>query len=299
MIAQRAAADHRADVRTGIGAAMLIPPQISYPGVYIVEATPTPGGIPDLPTSITAFVGRALMGPTDEPLLVQSLGDFETLYGGLSPLCPLSRSVRQFFDNGGAQALIARLYVSWDEAEAVQAALGHGQPALYHPVDATHDFGATGETYRPQPDGIARLASGAIKLRAANPGRWGDKLSVTFNTDGINASTEQALGVAKGTLFNLVVTCAPDANKPRTERFSNITLDPTAGASRVDRFLEDNSLFLRWDAFDATSGDPILPSAADLTAVVNATKTTPLTGIGGSDGGFLDHPAFFVGPGDE
>jgi phage tail sheath protein FI len=60
-------------------------------------------------TSITAFIGSALRGPTDVPGSVNSFSDFERLYGGLWAQSTLGYAVQQFFLNGGSQALIVRV----------------------------------------------------------------------------------------------------------------------------------------------------------------------------------------------
>ncbi len=60
-------------------------------------------------TSITAFIGSALRGPTDAPGSVNSFVDFERLYGGLWAQSTLGYAVQQFFLNGGSQALIVRV----------------------------------------------------------------------------------------------------------------------------------------------------------------------------------------------
>ena len=60
-------------------------------------------------TSITAFIGSALRGPTDMPGSVNSFVDFERLYGGLWAQSALGYAVQQFFLNGGSQALIVRV----------------------------------------------------------------------------------------------------------------------------------------------------------------------------------------------
>ena len=47
-------------------------------------------------TSITAFVGRTLRGPTDRPVIVKSFAEFTRLYGGLwleSPLATPSLTI--------------------------------------------------------------------------------------------------------------------------------------------------------------------------------------------------------------
>jgi phage tail sheath protein FI len=60
-------------------------------------------------TSITAFIGSALRGPTDMPGSVNSFVDFEQRYGGLWAQSTLGYAVQQFFLNGGSQALIVRV----------------------------------------------------------------------------------------------------------------------------------------------------------------------------------------------
>jgi phage tail sheath protein FI len=90
-------------------------------------------------TSITAFIGRALRGPTDMPGSLNSFADFQRLYGGLWALSTLGYAVNQFFLNGGSQALIVRI----------------------------HNRAATAKASAP---------AGGINLIAANPGAWGNGL---------------------------------------------------------------------------------------------------------------------------
>jgi hypothetical protein len=61
-------------------------------------------------TAITAFIGRALRGPTDEPVTINSNSDFERIFGGLWTESALGFAVRDFYLNGGSQAIIVRLY---------------------------------------------------------------------------------------------------------------------------------------------------------------------------------------------
>lgn len=60
-------------------------------------------------TSVTAFIGSALRGPTGLPGSVNSFADFERLYGGLWAQSTLGYAVQQFFLNGGSQASIVRV----------------------------------------------------------------------------------------------------------------------------------------------------------------------------------------------
>src|SRR6267142_5915330 len=87
-----------------------MPVAATYPGVYIEEIPSGVRTITGVATSITAFIGKALRGPTDQPITITSFGDFERIFGGLNRDITLSYAVRDFFLNGGSQAVIVRLY---------------------------------------------------------------------------------------------------------------------------------------------------------------------------------------------
>src|ERR687898_166701 len=87
-----------------------MPSTLSYPGVYIEELPSGVRTITGVATSITAFVGRALLGPTDEARRISSFGDFERVFGGLWEQSSLSFAVRDYYDNGGSEAEVVRLY---------------------------------------------------------------------------------------------------------------------------------------------------------------------------------------------
>ena len=65
--------------------------------------------IPRLSTARTAFVGRTLRGPVDQPVLIKSFNEFQHVFGGLWQPSPLGYAVEQFFDNGGREAFIVRV----------------------------------------------------------------------------------------------------------------------------------------------------------------------------------------------
>lgn len=115
----------------------------TYPGVYIEEIPSGVRTITGVATSITAFVGRALRGPVNEPVTINSFGDFERQFGGLWLDSTMSYAVRDFYLNGGSQAIIVRL-----------------------------NNGATAATVT-VPTGLT--------LRAKTPGIWGEKLRVRID----------------------------------------------------------------------------------------------------------------------
>ena len=57
----------------------------------------------------TAFVGSAASGPIERPVHVRGLAEFKRDFGGLSYEHPLTYAVHQFFENGGRDAVIARI----------------------------------------------------------------------------------------------------------------------------------------------------------------------------------------------
>ena len=143
-----------------------MPPNLTYPGVYIEEAQSAVHPITAVATSITAFVGRALRGPVDEAVTITSLGDFERIYGGLWIESMLGYAVQDFYRNGGSIAIIVRVHKAAGASDTASLALG--------------------------------TSGSEVLLHAASPGAWGSKLSAAID-DQVSDPTDT-------TLFNLTVT---------------------------------------------------------------------------------------------
>jgi Bacteriophage tail sheath protein len=139
----------------------------TYPGVYIEEIPSGVRTITGVATSITAFVGRALRGPTDTPVTIFSFAEFERVFGGLWADSSLGYAVRDFYLNGGREAIVVR---------------------LFNPADA--------KTFK--------LSVGPVKLQAKSQGRWGTKLSATVQLDASQTVADK-MGLAKSDLFSLTV----------------------------------------------------------------------------------------------
>ena len=114
------------------------------PGVYVEEVDSGPQPIQGVSTSITGAVGVTVFGPTSgKPVLVTSFADFTRQFGGFLPdpdpatynqwsldlveggewwHFPLA--VKGFFDNGGQQLFVKRVFAS--TAIAAGAGLGQG-----------------------------------------------------------------------------------------------------------------------------------------------------------------------------
>lgn len=89
-----------------------MPTPLTYPGVYIEEIPSGVRTITGVATSITAFIGSALKGPVNEAMTINSYADFERIFGGLWLDSTLGYAVRDFYLNGGSQAIVARLFHS-------------------------------------------------------------------------------------------------------------------------------------------------------------------------------------------
>ncbi len=181
----------------------------TYPGVYIQEIPSGVRTITGVATAITAFVGRTQRGPLNEPVTINNFSDFERTFGGLWVDSPMSYAVRDYYLNGGRQAIIVRLYKK----------------------DASTD-------------GYARVSVGVdanrLSLVAASPGDWGNNVAVTVDYDGIDAEVAAQYGLVAADLFNLGLTYSGTI-----ERFANVSV--IEGARRVDRVLAQSSQLVRVD----------------------------------------------------
>jgi hypothetical protein len=200
-----------------------MPIQLTYPGVYIEEIPSGVRTIVGVATSITAFVGRTYKGPIDEAMTINSFADFERNFGGLQldeniKRFSLCYAIRDFFNNGGNKALIAR---------------------VYKPSPTTTS------------NGKARLSVNILNLEAASPGAWGNYLvaSIDLNglTDSIAANSIAArYNTTKDKLFNLSITENDRYNRPvRKESFLNVSIDEKSGPQYIPNLLSNQSQLVR------------------------------------------------------
>ena len=235
----------------------------TYPGVYIEEIPSGQHTITPAATNIAAFVGRAPIGPIDEILTCFSFGDFQRFYGGLAVNYPMSYAVQDFFNNGGSQAVICRLF---------EPAPGHGGgiAQLPFPVsppvvpEATTTF--SGEiTFSPP-----------LQLVAASPGSWANTLTALVDTNGITPATSAQFAqydIEQEDLFNLTLQLLDSCGRQITsERYLNAAVKTTGIAAhfpnRLDHVLKAQSRLARVGVM------PLVPP----------TSGTAAKGSGGNDG---------------
>ena len=218
-----------------------MPVQPTYPGVYIEELPSGVRTITGVATSITGFVGKALRGPVDQPVTITSFADYERVYGGLHRDMTLSYAVRDFFLNGGGQAVIVRLY---------KATVGSASKATYEIPNLT--------------------------LQAASEGAWGMQVRVRVDkkpvTDPNLIAVATRLGVQPADLFDLTVR---DGGTGRTETFLNLTTKESA--RRADRVLAAESTLVRVTAVLPSNTSPTAHAGAltDADVWTNASRSTP------------------------
>jgi len=80
-----------------------------FAGLFIQDVPSGGRTLAGVSTSITAFVGWADQGPTNQAQQVLSVRDFESRFGGLDRRSWLGYCVQHFFTNGGREAYIVRL----------------------------------------------------------------------------------------------------------------------------------------------------------------------------------------------
>ena len=78
-------------------------------GIDVQEEGSAEQSIARSPTGITAFVGRALRGPVNRPVMLHGPADFRRTFGGLWQPSTLSYAVEQYFESGGTDAIVVRV----------------------------------------------------------------------------------------------------------------------------------------------------------------------------------------------
>jgi phage tail sheath protein FI len=226
-----------------------MPVQVNYPGVYIEETPDDPHVITGVATSITAFMGTALSGPVgtsvDGPATIFSFADYQRIFGGLWTKSAMSYAVRDFFVNGGSQAIVVRLYEP-EASTTAQANQGYAVIDVNAPLPPP--------TSPPVADqwSPASPRTDALTLYAASPGVWGNSIRARMDTEGITpevAETFAAYGVEQADMFNLTILFAPSPGEIQVERFLNLTILDYAGfppnPNRIDRVLNQQSQLAR------------------------------------------------------
>jgi len=169
--------------------------RVGRPGVYY-ESRRDDLALQPVRLDVAGFVGVALRGPVDTPVLVSSWSDYERRFGGFEqpddgPDRLLPFAVQAFFAQGGERAYVLRV-------APAPAFVGPSGP------EATAGYAFGPEPARP------------FGLAAADEGRWGDELSVRFDFE-----VAQSFRATPGELKELHVptgAAPPDQSLARVRR---------------------------------------------------------------------------------
>lgn len=171
----------------------------TFPGVYIEEISSGVRTITPVATSITAFIGGAPRGPADDPVVIQSISDYERQFGGIDKSSAMSYAVAHYFQNGGSEALVVRV----THADAIKA----------------------------------KVNVNGLPLEAASAGEWGNQLRARIDLDTKDANSPNPtlfnlslFDGASGTLedFRNVST------NPDDPRFIKLILEQGSMLARLD-----------------------------------------------------------------
>ncbi|MCI0774529.1 MAG: phage tail sheath family protein [Chloroflexi bacterium] len=210
----------------------------SYPGVYIQEVPSGVRTIAGVGTSITAFLGRALRGRTNFPVMIHSWGEYEREFGGLWQDSTMSYAVQHYFQNGGRDALVVRLV---DGANETEFSLPAG--------------------------------AGTLDLVAASDGEWGDNLVISVD----HHVADPTLPTSANS-FNMTVVETTDGtttgDEVGRETFRNVSV--AVGHSRhVTRILEQESMLVRVDGTVPTAR-PDIAAAGSIAVGTAGSNGNPL-----------------------
>lgn len=201
----------------------------NHPGVFIEEIPSGVRPISAASTSIPIFIGAAKNGPIGDPQFLLTWDDYKTAFGGISDEADaLGLSVSSFYANGGGAAYAVRL----------------ADGALSSTMPAGEMFGPLGGTM---------AAANVLSIEAANPGVWGDSVSVQVEN-------------SNGQTFTLKVVLTGE--EVITETFTNLTMNDKS-ANFVGTAINNNSQLIRAE---------YAPDVADGTKFLNGTMTSAAGG---------------------
>ncbi len=205
-------------------------PEYLTPGVYVEEVSFRAPSIEGVGTSTAGFAGVTLTGPTNTtPELLTSFGDYQNIYGGYESLTLsgntsdpkntnyLSMAVKAFFDNGGSQLYVSRVFVPKSPTDTGIAASGIS--AANNVIVSARFPGASGnqtvtvKLKAARTQNVASLPQGSVVVSAANtsslalpvaandtvitlvtPLPWGAPTSVLVDTEAMTVAGTDATG---------------------------------------------------------------------------------------------------------
>jgi len=238
----------------------------TYPGVYVQEVPSGVRTITGVSTSIAVFIGRAKMGPMDEPVLCLNYTDFERVFSSEYAGSDLARAVRLFFLNGGTHCYAMRIA---DGATCSEVTLKNED--LQNPIDV-------------------------LKVKAKSPGVVGDTIRLAVTYDGLHPESTFNLEI-----FRWIKNSAGTFVKNDLEKWTALSMNPKDSRYVEDYVSQNSKLVKVKDLTETLSLDPgysqsgrAVPCRTDTIfrdnwkALIGSTATTNCFCISVDGGVFID-----------
>lgn len=178
--------------------------------IIVEEEAPSLRGIPVLDTAVAGFVGVTEKGPVGVATLVQSMTDYNRIFGGwTADATEMVAAVQGFFENGGSQLYVVR---------ATEYSSGASTAATAY-VTLTNASSAN-----------------TLKIWGKYPGTYAHAYTTNVTAATSGDATEFNLEVKNGTL---ILETFPNLTMDSTKARYAVTVinDPNTGSTRI--FVED------------------------------------------------------------
>ncbi len=182
-------------------------PAYLSPGIYTRE-TDFSFYVKQISTSSAAMVGITEKGPVNKPVLVTSWEQFINKFGSYINEGYLAYAARSFFDNGGSVLYVCR---------------------IAHYTDITDKSTLTAMESNMTIDNREATPAPSLQINAANPGTWGDRISVSIEDGSLDPANA----------FNLIVKYKDNI----VEVFKELSMDE-ASANHVELMINEVSDYI-------------------------------------------------------
>ncbi len=181
-------------------------PRLTYPGVYVEEQSSGVRTITGVATSTALFVGMARKGELERPTPIRSIDQLEQNFGDDTSYGELVTQVKQFFLNGGADAIVCRV---------AGAGVAPADVVLHNSNGGT----------------------GVLELTARSAGTLGAELRAIVDYDTV--TPELTFNIE---LFRRSVDANGAVVISENEFFGDLSMDPNAARYAVDHLKENSTL---------------------------------------------------------
>ena len=247
-------------------------PDYLTPGVYVEEVSFRAPSIEGVGTSTTGFAGVTLTGPTNTtPQLLTSFGDYQNVYGGYNNLTLsgtaypnyMAMAVKAFFDNGGSQLYVSRVFARNSQADTGLASSPAGNVVVSARFPgASGNQTVTVNVKAARTQNVGSLPAGSLVASAPNASSLASAVAATDTQITLNSPLPWAPVSSVLVDAELMTVTATDITGTKL----TVTRSATAAAHNKNATVQGQIGFL----WGAPNGQKITISAAP-----QATTTTP------------------------